>query len=86
MSSVVFLRAVNVGGHQKFQPSKLAKELERFGVVNLGAAGTFVVRENVSQARLRDETFIAAAANSGSCGSYASYAWRMDWPQPDKKF
>lgn len=55
MASVVFFRAVNVGGHQKFQPSKLAKELAAFNVVNLGAAGTFVVRENVSAARLRAE-------------------------------
>jgi uncharacterized protein (DUF1697 family) len=55
MSSVVFFRAVNVGGHQKFQPGKLAKELEQFGVVNIGAAGTFVVRENVSETKLRGE-------------------------------
>jgi uncharacterized protein (DUF1697 family) len=55
MSSIVFFRAVNVGGHQKFQPGKLAKELVEFGVVNIGAAGTFVVRENVSQTKLRGE-------------------------------
>jgi uncharacterized protein (DUF1697 family) len=55
MSSVVFFRAVNVGGHQKFQPGKLAKELEQFGVVNIGAAGTLVVREDVGQTKLRDE-------------------------------
>ena len=55
MSSVVFFRAVNVGGHQKFQPGKLANELEPFGVVNLGAAGTLVVRENVSETKLRNE-------------------------------
>src|SRR2546428_1188868 len=55
MSSVVFFRAVNVGGHQKFQPGKLAKELAEFGVVNIGAAGTLVVRENVSETTLRDE-------------------------------
>ena len=55
MSSVVFFRAVNVGGHQKFQPGKLAKELEPFGLVNIGAAGTLVVRENVSQTKLRHE-------------------------------
>jgi uncharacterized protein (DUF1697 family) len=55
MASVVFFRAVNVGGHQKFQPGKLAGELADFGVVNIGAAGTFVVRENVGQAKLRDE-------------------------------
>jgi uncharacterized protein (DUF1697 family) len=55
MPSVVFFRAVNVGGYQKFQPGKLAKELAEFDVVNIGAAGTFVVRENVSQPKLRDE-------------------------------
>jgi uncharacterized protein (DUF1697 family) len=55
MASVVFFRAVNVGGHQKFQPSRLAKELAGFDVVNLGAAGTFVVRQNVSEAKLRTE-------------------------------
>ena len=55
MASVVFFRAVNVGGHQKFQPSLLAHELSEFGVVNVGAAGTFVVRATVSQAKLRAE-------------------------------
>ncbi len=33
----------------------LAKQLADFGVVNIGAAGTFVVRQNVSQATLRAE-------------------------------
>src|SRR5213595_3855678 len=55
MASVVFFRAVNVGGHQKFQPGKLAKKLAAFGVVNIGAAGTFVVRGKVRQTKLRDE-------------------------------
>ena len=55
MASVVFLRAVNVGGHQKFQPSILAKALAEFGVVNVGAAGTLVVREKVSQKTLLTE-------------------------------
>jgi uncharacterized protein (DUF1697 family) len=55
MASVVFFRAVNVGGHQKFQPSVLAKKLADCGVINLGAAGTFVVREKVSPAKLRNE-------------------------------
>ena len=53
MASVVFFRAVNVGGHQKFQPRKLAAALADFDVVNLGAAGTFVVRASVSQTQLR---------------------------------
>ena len=55
MASVVFFRAVNVGGHQKFQPSVLAKKLANFGVVNVGAAGTLVVRKTVNQATLRAE-------------------------------
>jgi uncharacterized protein (DUF1697 family) len=55
MSSVVFFRAVNVGGHQKFRPGKLAQDLAEFGIVNIGAAGTLVVREHVSQKKLRDE-------------------------------
>jgi uncharacterized protein (DUF1697 family) len=44
MPLVVFLRGVNVGGHRTFRPSVLANQLERYGVVNVGAAGTFVVR------------------------------------------
>ena len=44
MALVVFLRGVNVGGHRTFRPSALANRLERYGVVNVGAAGTFVVR------------------------------------------
>lgn len=55
MASVVFFRAVNLAGYQKCQPAKLAKELAEFDVVNIGAAGTFVVRANVSEARLRSE-------------------------------
>jgi len=55
MASVIFFRAVNVGGHQTCQPAKLAKELEKFEVVNIGAVGTFVVRENASESKLRAE-------------------------------
>ena len=55
MAVVVFLRGVNVGGHKTFRPAVLAKELKRFDVVNIGAAGTFVVRKSVSRAELRAE-------------------------------
>lgn len=55
MASVVFFRAANVGGHQVFQPGLLAKQLAEFDVVNVGAAGTFVVRGKISPSRLRDE-------------------------------
>ncbi len=55
MTQVVFLRGVNVGGHKTFQPSVLAKQLKDCDVVNIGAAGTFVVRNTISQANLRAE-------------------------------
>ena len=53
MPSVVFLRAVNVGGTNRCQPALIAKELAKFSVVNIGAVGTFVVREDVSESALR---------------------------------
>ena len=53
MPSVVFLRAVNVGGTNLCRPAAIAKELARFGVVNIGAVGTFVVRKEVSESVLR---------------------------------
>jgi len=52
---VVFLRGVNVGGHRTFRPSLLARELDRYDVVNVGAAGTFVVRKPGAQSRFRAE-------------------------------
>ena len=55
MALVVFLRGANVGGHRKFQPAALAKEMAEFGVVNIGAAGTFVVKNPVSAAAFRKE-------------------------------
>jgi uncharacterized protein (DUF1697 family) len=54
MPSVVFLRAVNVGGANLCRPALLAKQLSRFDVVNIGAVGTFVVRETVSESALRN--------------------------------
>jgi uncharacterized protein (DUF1697 family) len=53
MASVVFLRAVNVGGTNRCQPALIAKQLAKFGVVNIGAVGTFVVCEDVSESTLR---------------------------------
>jgi len=45
MALIVFLRGINVGGHRRFRPSTLAKELAVYDVVNVGAAGTLVVRK-----------------------------------------
>src|SRR6184192_3954317 len=53
MHWVVFLRAVNVGRANRCQPAAIAKQLAKFGVVNIGAVGTFVVREDVSESTLR---------------------------------
>jgi uncharacterized protein (DUF1697 family) len=53
MRWVVFLRAVNVGGTNRCQPALIAKELAKFDIVNIGAVGTFVVREDVSESALR---------------------------------
>jgi uncharacterized protein (DUF1697 family) len=55
MALVVFLRGVNVGGHRTFRPSTLVEQLKHLDVVNIGAAGTFVVRKPVGSARLRTE-------------------------------
>lgn len=53
MSSVVFLRAVNVGAANRCSTAAVAKQLAQFKVVNIGAAGTFVVQENVAPSSLR---------------------------------
>ena len=53
MKWVVFLRAVNVGTANRCQPALIAKQLAKFGIINIGAVGTFVVRENVSESALR---------------------------------
>ena len=53
MALVVFLRGVNVGGHRRFRPSVVARELTRYDVVNIGAAGTFVVRKPGPRAKFR---------------------------------
>ncbi|MGA9863063.1 MAG: DUF1697 domain-containing protein, partial [Terriglobales bacterium] len=53
MALVVFLRGVNVGGHRTFRPSILARQLSGYDVLNVGAAGTFVVLKPGSPAKFR---------------------------------
>jgi uncharacterized protein (DUF1697 family) len=55
MALVVLLRGVNVGGHRTFRPTLLVRQLKHLDAVNIGAAGTFVIRQPVAQARLRAE-------------------------------
>ena len=55
MALVVFLKGINVGGHRTFRPSVLARQLARFGVVSVGATGTFVIRKPVSRTAIRAE-------------------------------
>lgn len=55
MALVVLLRGVNVGGHRTFRPSVLAGQLNHLDAINIGAAGTFVIRRPVTRTRLRAE-------------------------------
>src|SRR4030095_16010000 len=55
MALVVLLRGVNVGGHRTFRPTTLAAQLKHLDAVNIGAAGTFVIRRPITQAQLRAE-------------------------------
>lgn len=50
MPVAVFLRAVNVGGHQTFSPKAFALKL---GAINIGAAGTFVLHRPPPALRTR---------------------------------
>jgi len=52
---VVDLRGVNVGDHRTFRPTTLTKQLAHLNALNIGAAGTFVIRQPVTQAQLRAE-------------------------------
>ncbi len=55
MALVVFLRGVNVGGHRTFRPTQLAEALKHLGAVNIGAAGTLIIRHRITQAKARAE-------------------------------
>jgi uncharacterized protein (DUF1697 family) len=55
MALVVLLRGVNVGGHRTFRPTTLTGQLKHLDVVNIGAAGTFVIRQPGTRARVRAE-------------------------------
>jgi uncharacterized protein (DUF1697 family) len=52
---IVFFRGINVGGHRTLRPSVLARELGAYDVVNVGAAGTFIVRKPGSRTKFLAE-------------------------------
>jgi uncharacterized protein (DUF1697 family) len=52
---VVLLRGVNVGGYRTFRPTTLTRQLRHLEAVNIGAAGTLVIRRPVTRAQLRAE-------------------------------
>ena len=55
MALLVFLRGINVGGHRTFRPSLLARDLAAYDVVNVGAAGTLIVRNPPSRTQFLAE-------------------------------
>jgi uncharacterized protein (DUF1697 family) len=55
MAHVVFLRAANVGGRNVFRPAQLVVALKHLDAVNIGAAGTFVVRQRASVSAIKAE-------------------------------
>ncbi len=65
VASVVFLRALNVGKANRCQPALIAKQLAKFGVVNIGAVGTFVVRKDVGESILRKKIAVQLAKTFG---------------------
>ena len=99
MALVVFLRGINVGGHRRFRPTILAKELSGFDAVNVGAAGTLVVRRPGSRAKLLAELvrklpfeaeaalFYASAGRrmvrACDCLEGATYLWSVSPPHED---
>jgi hypothetical protein len=51
MALIVFIRGINVGGHRAFRPSALARQLSAHDIVNVGSAGTFIVRRPGSRTK-----------------------------------
>lgn len=47
------MRGVNVGGHKAFRPSVLAGQVAALRVVSVGAAGTFIVRADADETKIR---------------------------------
>jgi uncharacterized protein (DUF1697 family) len=91
MALIVFLRGINVGGYRTFRPSMLARELAAYDVVNVGAAGTFVVRKPGSRAtflaelrrKLRFEAEVAFCEGSDLIRLEMENPFGTEAPRPD---
>ena len=55
MALIALLRGANVGRYRRFRPAELAKEMAELSVVNIGAAGTLVVKKPIGAAAFRAE-------------------------------
>ena len=64
MALIIFFRGINVGGHRTFRASMLARELGAYDGVNVGAAGTFVVRKPGSRTNFLAEQGLAPEAGT----------------------
>jgi hypothetical protein len=78
MALVVFIRGVNVGGRRTIRPSVLARGLSDYSVVNVGAAGTFVVRKPCSRAKFRATLLpFKAEVCSATVAILSACRWRI---------
>jgi hypothetical protein len=80
---VVLLRGANVGG-RVFHPKALERDLTRFGVVSLGAAGTFVAHRSPGPEKLQEaiarrlpfQAEMSVLPGDQVLGLVASSSWR----------
>jgi uncharacterized protein (DUF1697 family) len=84
MALIVFLRGINVGGHRRFRPSVLAKELSDYEVINVGATGTLIVQRPGSRAKFRAELLrrLPFEAEVAFCDSSDLLRLELDNPFP----
>ena len=91
MPLIVFLRGINVGGHRPIRPSVLARELSAYDVVNVGAAGTLVVRQPGSRTKFMAElrrrvpftVEVAVCEGSDLFGLETENPFKGEPPRPD---
>ena len=86
MALIVFLRGINVGGHRRLRPTALAKQLSDYDVVNVGAAGTLIVRRPGPRTKFRTELLhrLPFEAQAVFCDSRDLLRLQIDNPFPTK--